>query len=201
MHPINNPEEQPKPRRIPLLKAAVILMAIAASGLSLAGYLRCYNVPTQSMSPALQKGDNIFMEGVSYLFRAPQRGEVIIFKTDGITNLVTASGAGQIYMKRLVGLPGDKLRIADGKIFVNDDPLELENEAGPIVYSNAMNRGGFLLTSPQETLVVPEGEFFVLGDNSPNSSDSRYWGFVPAQNLMGRAVVRYWPISRFGKVK
>jgi signal peptidase I len=184
-----------------VLRWALILLGITVAGLYVLGYLRPYNIPTKAMSPAIEPGDQVFMEGITYLFREPKRGEIIIFKTDGIPELTTPGKKGDIYIKRLVGLPGDKLRIADGKLFVNDKHLSLENEAGPIAYSNGTSRVFIHLTNPQETLVVPEGKYFVLGDNSPNSSDSRYWGFVPMANLKGRLMLRYWPLGKFGAVK
>ena len=196
--PPSQPEQK---RKRPWLKWAAILFGLVAIALYLMGALRPYSNPSRGMSPAIDPGDNVVMEGVSYFFRAPRRGEIVVFKTDRISRLVIPGQKGDIYLKRLVGLPGDQLRIAEGKLFVNGKHLPLENDAGPIVYTNPTKQSGYLMIKPEETVVVPEGNYFVLGDNSPNSADSRYWGFVPAASLKGRLALRFWPLNKFGPVK
>src|SRR6185369_2711466 len=94
------------------------------------GLLRPFSIPTSGMAPAIAVGDCDLMENFTYNFRKPRRGDIVVFKTDGIPSLQN----GVIYVKRMVGLPGDSLRISDGKLFVNDKHLALTNEAGDIRY-------------------------------------------------------------------
>jgi signal peptidase I len=143
------------------------------------------------MTPAVAAGDHVMMEGVTFLSREPRRGDIIVYKTDGIAALPPA----QIYLKRVAGEPGDQLRIAAGKLFINDNQVSLSNAVGEIVYD--LTPG--LMTNTDVT--VPSGCYFVLGDNSTNSFDSRFWGSVPRENIIGRIAFCYWPAGRIGEVK
>jgi len=145
------------------------------------------------MSPAISPGDHVMMEGFSFLVRRPRRSDIVVFRTEGIVSLPAT-----IYVKRLIGEPGDILRLADGRLYVNDRHIALSNSAGEIQYV-IMPRSTFL-TSSNDNVTVPAGRFFVLGDNSSNSLDSRYWGFLPAKNILGRIWFCYWPPHRIGIV-
>lgn len=133
------------------------------------------------------------IEGITFLSRAPRRGDVAVFKTDGIALLP----AGSIWIKRVVGEPGDHVRIANGKIYINGKHVVLENATGEITYLPPHAK---FLTSSSE-LKVPEGCYFLLGDNSVNSLDSRFWGSVPRENILGLAWFCYWPWHRWGGIK
>ena len=135
------------------------------------------------------------MEGITYLARKPLRGDIVVFRTDDIQ----AAPPGTIYIKRVAGEPGDHLRITDGKLFVNDTHIPVRNTAGEINYVSL--KGSPFLASSTDTLKIPAGHYFVLGDNSPNSLDSRFFGFVPERNVMGRVSVCYWPLDRMGRVE
>ena len=102
-------------------------------------------------------------------------------------------------MKRLAGEPGDRLRVSDGKLYVNDMHVALRNSTGDIHYH--FMPGSRYLASTVDTVTVPDGHYFVLGDNSTNSADSRFWGFVPAKNIMGRVSYCLWPREREGFVR
>jgi signal peptidase I len=95
----------------------------------------------------------------------------------------------------VAGEPGDRVRISDGKLFVNESHVPLRNESGEIAYVEI--RGARM---PYTDVIVPEGCYFVLGDNSANSYDSRFWGYVPAKSIQGRIIFRYWPVNRVGGV-
>jgi signal peptidase I len=158
------------------------------------GLVRPFSVPTGAMTPAVSAGDHVMMEGFSFLTRKPRRGDIIVFKTDGIASLPPAT----IYLKRVAGEPGDRLRLSDGKLFINDKQVTLSNEVGQIVYDLPPLTGAF----PTKTdLTVADACYFVLGDNSTNSFDSRYWGSVPRQNVIGRIYFCYWPVQRIGRVR
>ena len=175
-----------------LLVPAVFLGALLV--LTICMLVRPFSVPTGAMSPAIAAGDRIIMEGITFLARKPRRGDIVVFKTDGIATLPF----GQKYAKRIAGEPGDHLRISDGQLFINDIPVTLSNANGKIA---------FFLPPHTETLslktdlIVPEGHYFVLGDNSRNSYDSRFWGNVPRAKITGRISFCYWPPQRAGVVK
>ena len=165
------------------------------------GKTRLYSVPTKAMGPTIQPGDGVFTEDLSYLVKKPERGDIVVFEIKGISKIMMPVGVGShIYVHRLVGLPGEDLRITDGKLYVNGTHVPITNREGEIHYTNS-GSGGSCLKSPTDTFKVPAGQYFVLGDTSPNSSDSRYWGCVPAENIKGKVVGIYWPVNRFGAVK
>jgi signal peptidase I len=146
------------------------------------------------MTPAVSAGDHIMMEGITFLSRQPRRGDIVVFKTDGIATLPPAT----IYLKRVAGEPGDHVRISGGKLFVNDKQVSLSNAIGEIAYDLPPSAATF---SPQTDVTVPSGYYYVLGDNSTNSFDSRFWGSVPRGNIIGRVSFCYWPPERVGGVK
>lgn len=161
--------------------------------LRLSGLLRPFVVPTGAMSPAVRPGDHIFMEGISYLHGNVERGEIIVFKTEKIPGIQRPA---TIYLKRAAGLPGERIRLDGGALFINGRRVSLTNASGEIRYANMAGFG-----NPATTLTVPDGHYFVLGDTSTNSYDGRYWGFVPREAVMGRAFICYWPPLRIGCIK
>jgi len=150
------------------------------------------------MAPAVSPGDHVFMEGVSFFFSKPKRGDIVVFKVDQI-KMMTTQPPGTLYMKRVAGLPGERVRITDGKLYINDQPVVLKNKAGEIPYVT-MTAGRFL---PEQdvTITVPDAHYFFLGDASTNSYDSRFWGCVPATEIQGQIAFCYWPPSNVGLIK
>jgi signal peptidase I len=151
-------------------------------------------MPTGSMTPAVSPGDHVVMEGLTFLARKPRHGDIVVFRTDGIASL----RAGSVYLKRIAGEPGDRLRISEGKLFVNDKRMSLSNAMGEITYYPPSQSDASTLKTD---MIVPEGCYFVLGDNSINSLDSRYFGPLPRDNIIGRICFCYWPPQRIGNVK
>jgi signal peptidase I len=161
--------------------------------------IQAFKIPTGSMRPTLLEGDLIlvskFVYGPKVPFTKyrlpgltrPKRGDVIVF--------IYPEDRKKDFIKRLVGFPGDTIEIKSGTVFVNGNVLN-DSVFGQHYY---YNRGEFAREG--EKLVVPEGNFFVLGDNSASSKDSRYWGFVPWDNVLGRAEVIYWPLNRIRVIK
>lgn len=162
-------------------------------------------------------GDMVFVDKISFHFRKPSRDEVFVFNTQGIPTRENQSqsmvGPSQYYIKRLAGTPGDELRIAPPQLFLNGELAKgrgfervmsgtLENpKDGYQGYSNAsLQQGGLYamnyLNKPDATVKLESRQYYALGDNSYHSSDSRDWGTVPEQNIMGRGVFVYWPFSR-----
>ena len=167
---------------------------VALVALRVAGLIAVYKIPSATMAPAINRNDDIFVEGLTYLHRRPARGEVITFKNDGLPGV----SPGEKYVKRLVGLPGDRLRIAGGTLYVNDETAFFRNKNGEIHYTNGI---GTHLRREDETFVVPADSYFVLGDNSPVSADSRIWGAIPAHSVVGRAVFCYEPAADAGWIR
>jgi len=203
---MNNPGPPPLPEkgRVPLDRRSKVLIGLAlvvgvfVVGLGVLralGLIRPFSVPTGGMAPTIAAGDHVVMEGFTFLARKPGRGDIAVFKTDGIAQLPAPAN---LYVKRIVGEPGDHVRISEGKLFINDKHVAISNAVGDIAYHLP---AGAEVTARQTDVTVPDGQYYVLGDNSTNSSDSRFWGFVPADNILGRVAFRYWPPQRTGGVK
>ncbi|MBI4220792.1 MAG: signal peptidase I [Chloroflexi bacterium] len=118
--------------------------------------------------------------GRQYIFRGPQRGDVIVFHPPG--------GEQADFVKRIVGVPGDEIDIRNGSVFVNGEPVNLAFRE-----DDDTSAGGAL----KFPFTVPDDQYFVLGDNRRQSNDSRAWGFARAEQIIGRVVLRYWPVSHF----
>ncbi len=154
-------------------------------------------------------GDQLFVDKFSYNLVGPHRGDVFVFRTNGIVGIPSPDGNSQHYIKRLAGLPGDILRIDQPNLFIDgkkadEYPFErVESQKnGYSGYRNSPGGGMVYLTDPSSTVTIPPHNYFALGDNSANSLDSRYWGFVPGQNVVGRGLFVYWPItSHWGFVR
>jgi signal peptidase I len=131
-----------------------------------------YRIDGSSMNPTLFDGEYLIINNVSYYLDTPQRGEIIVFKhPNNDLNLI----------KRVIGLPGDHVEIRDQQVKVNGIVLDEPYIAAEPNYTGTWD--------------VPEGSYFVLGDNRNNSSDSHSWSFLPEGNIIGRAMLVYWPPS------
>lgn len=160
----------------------------------------------------LELGDHLFVDRVSLNFTEPRRGDITVFVTDGITTQDGNPLRGRYYIKRLVGLPGDELKIVDHQLYVRQPEQSsftlVDGSFHPAFDRIYSHRGGYrgyshppqsscqYLRSNDETFAVGADEYFMLGDNSENSQDSRFWGTVPRSNIVGRALYVYWPFSR-----
>ena len=165
---------------------------------------RTYSQGEKVFDGWLSSGDHLFVDRVSIHFKPLKRGEVFVFNTEGLTSH-GAPLTGYYYIKRLVGLPGDTIRLQDGHLYIrpkNENtfrPAECFNPAFTKVYSGL---GGYQGHHPMGRLeenvelTVPDDCCFALGDNTANSLDSRDWGPLPVKNIIGRACFVFWPISR-----
>ena len=145
-----------------------------------------------SMIPTLNNGEYVLINRLAYRLGDFQRGDIIVFRPpmypdasfwQRLFGLPDFDDNYEDYIKRVIGLPGETVKIDDGIVYINNVPLTEPYIAAPSDYSNEWT--------------VPEGELFVLGDNRNNSADSHAWGFLPERNVLGKALVVYWPFSEF----
>lgn len=162
-------------------------------------FVQAFKIPTGSMRDTLKEGDlilvNKFIYGAKIPFtdwrlpkiREPKRGDIIVF--------IYPENPKKAFIKRLVATSGESVEIKNGTIYVNDKPL-LEPVFSQRFYYNRGEYG-----QEGKKVIVPKNSFYVLGDNSGSSQDSRYWGFVPYKNLLGKAMLIYWPPHRVRIIK
>jgi signal peptidase I len=136
--------------------------------------IQSYHIEGTSMQPGLQTNEYVFINKEAYLFHKPQRGDVIVFHFPRDTT--------QDFIKRVIGIPGDTIKTDRTHVWVDNVPL---NE--PYVSAS--------LNPSAQTWKVPPNDYFVLGDNRPESSDSRDWDFVPQDYIIGQAIVVFWPLT------
>lgn len=146
----------------------------------------------QSMIPNFYDKEFVLTDKLTYRFREPQRGEVVIFKAPPSEPCAIDECE---YIKRVIGLPGEIIEIREGKVFINGKRLE-ENYLSP---KTITQEGGFLREGKRYR--IPEGSFALFGDNREHSRDSREFGFVGRERIIGRAIFVYWPPNRFGIIK
>ena len=166
----------------------IIPLAIAVAAALLINRFILLNstIESPSMETTLMTGTHVMGNRLSYLFGAPERGDIIFFKSP--------ENEDEIYIKRVIGLPGEKVHIRNNEVYINDsfDCLEETYTRGKTfdcdVYGDK---------SKYTDVEIPEGCYLVMGDNRENSSDSRTWGYVKEEDIYARAFVIYWPFSEF----
>jgi signal peptidase I len=135
-------------------------------------------IESVSMENTLHPGNAVLVNRLAYRFKLPERGDIVVFDPP--------FESPEPYIKRVIGLPGDEISIREGYVFVNE---ELISE--PYIKDKPVMRG---------TWIVPENAIFAMGDNRNNSSDSRNWGPVPLENIIGQALFIYWPPNEMGSL-
>jgi signal peptidase I len=199
--------------RKPLASSVLELVVIVVAALLLALLVQAfvvkpYRIPSGSMLPTLHVNQRVLVNRIGMHFGSPRLGQIIVFHPpknfdQGCANptqgpdepaaqacdVAQATPSSQTFIKRLVGLPGDRLSIVGGHVIRNGVP---ERDR----YTVACNRGA--ACNLATTIKVPAGDYYMMGDNRPDSEDSRYWGPVPRKWVIGRAFLTYWPPGRLG---
>jgi signal peptidase I len=155
-------------------------------------------IPSGSMLPTLQIQDKLIIDKLGYRFNTPQRGDIVVFNpTDNLDRM----GYHEAFIKRVIGLPGEKVELKDGHVLINDQRLTETNYL-------AADQETRIETCPyldqaylRAPVTVPKDAYLVLGDNRNNSYDGRCWGFVPRDRVIGRAVIRFWPLNHMGAIE
>lgn len=172
-----------------------------------------YRIPSSSMEPTLHcarpaqgceaagglfsGSDRILADRLIYDFESPKRGQIIVFKTPGATPVCDTAKAGEVFVKRLIGLPGETVKEdAHGFIYVGDAKTDTFTKLNEPYIQPARRLGD--TSHFNQTWHVPDGEYFFMGDNRDESCDSRDWGAVPRKNIIGEVFFVYWPPARIG---
>lgn len=176
------PEEDPRPERPNLLGILVDILETLLLSVVLFFLINAVSarirIDGSSMEPNLHHGEFVIVSKVNYRIGEPERGDVVVF--DFPRNIT------EEYIKRIIGLPGEEIQIKDGQVFVDGVAL-----VEPYLKMEPRYEGEW---------IVSEGELFVLGDNRNNSSDSHNWGMVPLENVVGEALLVYWPPTSWGMI-
>lgn len=146
-----------------------------------------HQVDGRSMEPNFHDTEYILTDKISYKIHAPNRGDVIVFHSPQDERVD--------FIKRIIGVPGDLVKVSGGYVYLNGQKLEEQyiNDPGQVVAGRFLREG--------QEIEVPIGQYLVMGDNRLHSSDSREWGLVTTGGIVGRAFFRYWPLSEFGPVE
>jgi signal peptidase I len=183
--------------------AVLFIIALVLAMFLQAFFIKPFEIPSPSMEPTLMEGDRVLVDRVTYHFRTPRRGEIIVFRfnpnepanwtqgtnpisrsLDLLAEVLNITHQGEApFIKRVVGVAGDTVEMRDGVLYVNGQ-IEPENYK-------------YIPDTSNGKWVVPAGTVMVMGDNRSNSNDSRRWGFVPYQSIMGKAIAIWWPPSRW----
>lgn len=162
--------------------------------------VQAFKIPSGSMIPTFEVGDRIFVSKLIYGpkvpfinmrlpgFRKPERGDIMVF--------ISPEAPKKDFVKRLIAFGGETVEIKEGNIYVDGKIIDQPASIRSVYYYNRGEYG-----KENETVRVPRDSYFVLGDNSSSSRDSRYWGFVPKDNVIGKVVLIYWPLHRMKIIK
>jgi signal peptidase I len=200
-----------KSRTSSLIELVVIVATAVILALGIQAFLvKPYRIPSGSMLPTLQINQRVLVDRIGTHFSSPHVGDIVVFhppknyagcadphegENDAgqpgarACDVAQAHPSSETFIKRLVGLPGDRLSIVDGHV-IRDGHREADSYTIPCRGDTTCNFPG--------TIVVPKGDYYMMGDNRPDSDDSRFWGPVPRSWIIGKAFFTYWPLSRLG---
>lgn len=207
--PSSNAAETPSPwkglwENVQVLVIALVLALLVRTFVAEPRY-----IPSDSMVPTLLVGDRLIVEKVSYRLHPPQTGDIIVFEPPSQLQR-RGYAKDQAFIKRIIGQPGQRVSIYQGVVSIEGQPLKEPYIAEPPAYNcpsqtplppDGQDLCSFLYRQglrEGDSFPVPEGTYFVMGDNRNNSNDSHAWGFLPRENIIGRAWVRFFPFDRLG---
>lgn len=184
---VTSPSRRERKKYFILIIACLLIISFVVDGSSL---IRTYvaearYIPSGAMLPTLQINDRLIINKWSYRLQSPQRGDIVLFSP---TETLKQENFKDAFIYRVIGLPGEKVEVKEGKVYINNRPLQENYIEEPPKYQFA-------------SVTVPPNSYFMLGDNRNNSYDSHYWGFVPRENIIGKATQRFWPLDRSGLIK
>ncbi|KOP27844.1 signal peptidase I [Hapalosiphon sp. MRB220] len=199
----NNSNQKPDSSWIAELGRTIVLSIVLALGIR-TFVAEARWIPSGSMEPTLHgspnqwEADKIIVDKLSYKFSNPQRGDIVVFSP---TKELQDEQYQDAFIKRIIGLPGETVSLKNGKVFINNQPLP-ENKYLSPSQQTVVN---VCTSGPQppflaKPVTIPPNSYLVLGDNRNSSYDSRCWGVVPRENIIGRAVVRFWPLDHVGGI-
>ena len=178
---------KPKPKSALRENLESILWAVTIAVVLRTFVIAPFKIPSGSMRPTLTEGDRILVTKILFRLRPPQRGEIVVFRSP--------ENPKRPFIKRLIGLGGDHIEIRDGHVVVNGRVSDL-----PIVNQTYYyNQGAY--GQEKQIIDVPSGSYYVLGDNSASSQDSRFWGFVAKRLMIGKALYIFWPPWRMRQLQ
>ncbi len=198
-----NSSQQPDNSWIAELVRTILLSILLALGIR-TFVAEARWIPSGSMEPTLHgspnqwEADKIIVDKVSYKFSDPKRGDIVVFSP---TKNLQKEQYQDAFIKRVIGLPGEKVQLKDGQVYINDRPLTEKQYLGQgqrtvIDVCTSSQNSPFL----SRTETIPPNSYLVLGDNRNSSYDSRCWGVVPKENIIGKAILRFWPLNQIGNI-
>ncbi|MDP8234037.1 MAG: signal peptidase I [Candidatus Saelkia tenebricola] len=168
--------------------AESIVIALLAALVIRTFIIEAFKIPSGSMKPTLEIGDRIFVSKFIYRYKEPQRGDIVVFRYP--------ENPKKYFVKRLIAMGNEVVGIEDGNITIDGELVKNPEILQKFYY---YNKGQYGLQDSE--VQVPDENFYFLGDNSAFSKDSRYWGYVPRKNIVGKAFLRFWPLWRIGLVR
>ncbi|MBD2314552.1 signal peptidase I [Desertifilum sp. FACHB-1129] len=167
-------------------------------------------IPSGSMLPTLQINDRLIIDKLGYRFQTPKRGDIVVFSPTEVL-LQENPSLKDAFIKRVIALPGETIELRNGQVYIDGTPLSENYVASDLYPAEPVNAASehqmteIDVCPPNQRylatpMTIPENSYLVLGDNRNNSYDSRCWGVVPRDHIIGRAVVRFWPVNNLGKI-
>ena len=186
-------DETPSTRWV-LELVGVLVAAVVVAVLLRTFVVATYSIPSGSMEPTLQIGDRIVVDKLAFHLHGVSTGDIIVFDTPANEDCAGPPVANLV--KRVIGLPGQTVSLSDGHVLINGTLLA-QPWLPPALRTQTYPGPSFQPYSLRHPYVVPQGDVYVMGDNRPESCDSRYWGPVPKSAIVGKVDLRIWPLSRF----